>query len=206
MAAYLLRRTIILIVSLFVAAVALFVEHGVEGTSVPQIAEAAGISLRTLWRYFPSKEDVVFTEIDDRLEEAAEKFARRAPGESPLQTIRRVVSDVIETLVAGQGEYAGLQIQLVLERPGLRAKALQRLTDTQEEIEGLLRELCPGIDEIDAVAASGIALGGMQAVVIHCRRHGYDPPSMTAALDRAMSVVEHGLGSVAGLAELSPRS
>jgi AcrR family transcriptional regulator len=38
------------------AAVRLFTEHGLDGTSVAQIAEAAGISTRTLWRYFPSKE------------------------------------------------------------------------------------------------------------------------------------------------------
>src|SRR4051794_4803933 len=37
-------------------AVRLFTEHGLEGTSVAQIAEAAGIATRTLWRYFPSKE------------------------------------------------------------------------------------------------------------------------------------------------------
>ena len=39
------------------AAVRLFTEHGLDGTSVAQIAEAAGISTRTLWRYFPSKEE-----------------------------------------------------------------------------------------------------------------------------------------------------
>jgi AcrR family transcriptional regulator len=39
------------------AAVRLFTEHGLDGTSVAQIAEAAGISTRTLWRYFPRKED-----------------------------------------------------------------------------------------------------------------------------------------------------
>lgn len=39
------------------AAVRLFTEHGVDGTSVAQIAEAVGISTRTLWRYFPSKEE-----------------------------------------------------------------------------------------------------------------------------------------------------
>lgn len=38
------------------AAVRLFTEHGLDGTSVAQIAEAVGVSARTLWRYFPSKE------------------------------------------------------------------------------------------------------------------------------------------------------
>jgi hypothetical protein len=115
--------------------------------------------------------------------------------------MRRGIVGIMEALVAGQGEYGTVQVRLVLERPGLRARALQRLMDTQEEIENRLRELCPGISEIDAVAASGIAIGGMQAVIVHCRRHGYDPLSMSAALDRAMAIVENGLGSVAALSE-----
>lgn len=102
------------------------------------------------------------------------------------------------------GEYGAVQIALILERPGLQARALQRMTHTQEAIEALLRELCPGIAEIDAVAASGIAVGGMQAVIAHCRREGYDPDAMRAALDRAVDIVEHGLTSVDALSRPSP--
>ena len=78
------------------------------------------------------------------------------------------------------------------------------MTDAQEQIEALLRDLCPGIAEVDAVAASGIAIGGMQAVVAHCRREGYDPPSMRRALDRAVEIVEHGLVSVEALSRPTP--
>jgi AcrR family transcriptional regulator len=41
------------------AAVRLFLAKGVAGTSAEEIAEAAGISSRTLWRYFPTKESCV---------------------------------------------------------------------------------------------------------------------------------------------------
>jgi AcrR family transcriptional regulator len=187
--------------ALATAALKLFAERGYEETTIADIAAAADVSPRTFFSYFPSKEDVVFAEIDDRLEEVAERLADRVPGESPLETIRRGIVGIMEALVAGHGEYGAVQIRLVAERPGLRARALQRLMDTQEEIENRLRDLCPDISEIDAVAASGIAIGGMQAVIMHCRRHGYDPLTTGAALDRAMDIVEHGLGSVAALAE-----
>ena len=181
------------------AALRLFAERGYEETTIADIAAAADVSPRTFFSYFPSKEDVVFAEVDDRLAEVAERLADRIPGESPIQTIRRGVVDVLEAIVSEHGEYGAVQVSLVLERPGLQARALQRLTDTQEKIEGLLHDLCPDIDEIDAAAAAGIAVGGMQAVVVHCRRHGYDPLSMRTALDRAVTIIENGLVTVDAL-------
>lgn len=185
------------------AALRLFAERGYEETTIADIAAAADVSPRTFFSYFPSKEDVVFAEIDDRLAEVAERL-RRTPGESPMETIRRSIVDVLEAVVAEHRDYGAVQVALVLERPGLRARALQRLMDAQEAIEALFRELCPGISEIDAVAAAGIAIGGMQAVVAHCRREGYDPVSMRTALDRAVDLVENGLVSVDALARPSP--
>lgn len=41
------------------AAVELFVDQGVTATTGEQIAQAVGVSSRTLWRYFPSKESCV---------------------------------------------------------------------------------------------------------------------------------------------------
>ncbi|MEU5876638.1 TetR family transcriptional regulator [Spirillospora sp. NPDC047279] len=178
-------------------ALRLFAERGYEETTIADIAAAADVSPRTFFSYFPSKEDVVFAEIDDRLAEVAERLATRPPGEPPLATIRRSMVDIMEALVSEAGQYGSVQIQLILERPGLRARALQRMTDTQQELEEHLHGLCPGISEIDAVAASGIAVGGMQAVIVHCRRHGYSPEAMRDALDSALTIVERGLGSVA---------
>ncbi|TDD74508.1 TetR/AcrR family transcriptional regulator [Actinomadura rubrisoli] len=185
--------------ALATAALRLFAEHGYEETTVADIAAAADVSPRTFFSYFPSKEDVVFAEVDDRLAEVAERLAEVAPGRSPLETIRMCLADVLWAIVSEHGEYGPVQIALILERPGLQARALQRLTDTQETIEALLREVCPDIGEIDAVAASGVAVGGMQAVIVHCRRHGYDPLSMRTALDRAVDIVERGLSSVEAL-------
>ena len=185
------------------AALRLFAERGYEETTIAEIAAAADVSPRTFFSYFPSKEDVVFAEIDDRLAEVSERL-RRTSGETPMETIRRSVIDVLEALVSEHGEYGAVQIALILGRPGLRARALQRMTDAQEKIEALLRDLCPDLSEIDAVVTSGIAIGGMQAVVAHCRREGYDPLSMRTALDRAVDIVEHGLVSVDALSRPSP--
>ena len=65
------------------AAVRLFTEHGLDGTSVAQIAEAAGISTRTLWRYFPSKEACAAPLLSFGLDRFA-SFVRAWPADRPL--------------------------------------------------------------------------------------------------------------------------
>jgi AcrR family transcriptional regulator len=65
------------------AAVRLFREHGVDGTSAAQIAEAVGISPRTLWRYCASKEECVAPLLDSGLDRLVETL-RRWPADRPL--------------------------------------------------------------------------------------------------------------------------
>ena len=65
------------------AAVRLFTEQGLDGTSVAQIAEAAGISTRTLWRYFASKEECAAPLLSFGLDRFI-AYVRDWPADRPL--------------------------------------------------------------------------------------------------------------------------
>lgn len=187
------------------AALRLFAERGYEETTIADIAAAADVSPRTFFSYFPSKEDVVFAEIDERLAEVREGLAHRPPDETPLESIRRIVLQMIEAIATEHGEYGAVQVRLILERPSLQARALKRMNDTEEEVLERLTELCPQLDEIDAVVISGAIVGGMKAVITHCRTHGYAPETTRKAVDRALAVIERGLGSIPALTRAAGR-
>lgn len=70
-------------------AIALFLEKGFERVSVAEVAAAAEISKPTLFRYFPSKEDLVLHRFADHEREAAQVVVARGPGTSPLDALRR---------------------------------------------------------------------------------------------------------------------
>lgn len=70
------------------AAWRLFLRKGFDATTVDDITEAVDVSQRTFFRHFPSKEAVLFADLEDQLERVAEAFERR-PADEPLVTAVR---------------------------------------------------------------------------------------------------------------------
>jgi AcrR family transcriptional regulator len=66
------------------AALPLLLRNGYEATTAEHLAEAAGVSVRTLFRYFPSgKDDVIVAELRRSLD-ALEQSIREQPGDIAL--------------------------------------------------------------------------------------------------------------------------
>lgn len=122
-------------------AAALFWDRGVVATSGDDIAAAAGLSTRTIWRYFRTKESCV----EPLLAKTAERFlasARRWPAE--LSLIEHLAADAIEHPLSAQDiedEVAALRIcTLTATDPALRTAYLM----VHDELE---RGLAPVIAE-----------------------------------------------------------
>ncbi|WP_020662060.1 TetR/AcrR family transcriptional regulator [Amycolatopsis benzoatilytica] len=75
------------------AAIALFLRSGFDRVSVAEVAEAAEVSKRTLFKYFPTKEDLVLHRFADHETETARVVLDRAAGETPLAALHRFFLD-----------------------------------------------------------------------------------------------------------------
>jgi AcrR family transcriptional regulator len=68
----------------------LFVKNGYEGTTLDAIAEAAGISRRTFFYYFKSKEDVLLTARDSGFREALRPaMLDESPDQAPIEAVQK---------------------------------------------------------------------------------------------------------------------
>jgi AcrR family transcriptional regulator len=73
------------------AAHELFAERGYHATTLPDIAEAADVSTRTIFAYFPSKEDILFSDFAAMKDALAQALAERPEGEEALETVREFI-------------------------------------------------------------------------------------------------------------------
>jgi AcrR family transcriptional regulator len=73
------------------AALELFQAQGVEATSAEQIASAAGVTLRTFYRHFPSKHDLLFADYDSGLQWFRRALAARPTDEPIIESVRAAI-------------------------------------------------------------------------------------------------------------------
>jgi AcrR family transcriptional regulator len=73
------------------AAVVRFIAQGVEETSAEEIAADAGVSLRTFYRHFASKHDLLFADYDAGLHWFRDALASRSPDESIIESVQFAV-------------------------------------------------------------------------------------------------------------------
>ncbi|SES25325.1 transcriptional regulator, TetR family [Lentzea xinjiangensis] len=78
------------------AAWSMCVEHGLDGVTVEQIARAAGVSLRTFFNYFSSKEEAVMAGDTLAAETFVREFAARPPGEPVPVAVREALHSLYQ--------------------------------------------------------------------------------------------------------------
>jgi len=89
------KRSELMISELEGVALLLFEERGFDTVTVEDIASAAHISVRTFYRYFPAKEDVLQVKIDRRSKALRAALATRPDDEAPLQSLRLALGEVV---------------------------------------------------------------------------------------------------------------
>ncbi|SCK42685.1 transcriptional regulator, TetR family [Variovorax sp. HW608] len=102
----------------------LFERFGFEATSVDEIALLAGISPRTFYRYFSSKEELVLSWLDDLGPVVRRRLIERPASEPMLEALRRCL-DPFSSLTGQQKREFDLVARLSQESPSLHSGILQ---------------------------------------------------------------------------------
>lgn len=120
------------------AALRLALEKGADNVTVEEIAEAADVSVRTFFNYFPHKEHAILGRNPEHMERALERMRTTPADESPLTTMWHVVSEVLADLER-EGELSR-RGELIMSSPNLVYQLMMSSFDDERQLTAALAE------------------------------------------------------------------
>lgn len=138
----------------------LFVRHGYDATTVDEIAAAAGMSQRSFFRYFASKEDVVLVKFEAVGDLLAAALASRPASEDPWAALRSAF-DVIVDPTERDPRHGLVLLRITSQSPALRAGRLEQQARWQDLLTPLVAErlsTTAAIHDARAAAVTAAAL------------------------------------------------
>ena len=168
-------------------AFALFRDHGFEAVTVAHIADAANIGRRTFFRYFPSKNDVVWGDWDRALAEFAARLAA-ADAHRSLATVLRQAVVEYNTVPAAAAAQHRLRMELILHVPVLQAHSTLRYAQWRHVVAGYVgRRLSTDPSSLTPQVIAAATLGAAtSAYELWLRQSTAGPAVLTELLDAAM--------------------
>jgi AcrR family transcriptional regulator len=145
------------------AAMSLFLKRGFDGTTIEDITEAADVSKRSFFDYFPSKEEVVFAWQDSFADSLAAAVAERPADEPAVKVVEEALTSAI--MAALDPQSLALH-DLIRETPVLCARNQLKYTKLEQKLTDALLARTRGND------AEHLRIRLLSAVVVGAMRVG----------------------------------
>lgn len=178
------------------AALELFLEQGFDETRVDEIAEAADVSPRTFFSYYPTKEEVVFSDLDPDFEAMRSRLSERPPGESAVDALRAWIGE----RMASPGFSDADEIRrrkLIRATPALAAYELAHVDSRFRSVlaAAVADDLGQASDDLAPQMVAAAASAALRAMVdYYADADGADDPEKL--LDKATGFLDAGLATL----------
>jgi mycofactocin system transcriptional regulator len=148
-------------------ALALFAEQGFEETTLDDVAAAVGVSRRTLFRYYPSKNDMVWGDFDWVLRRLRDLLARTDPS-APLMEALAEAAVASNRYEPGDLPELRIRMTLITTVPSLQAHSMLRYAEWRDVVaEFAAQRLGTAPGDLVPQAIGHAALGASMAAFEH---------------------------------------
>jgi AcrR family transcriptional regulator len=176
----------------------LFAAQGFHETTIPQIAEAADVSPRTVSAYFPHKQDLAFPDAEEEFASLKARLRDRRPGETATDALR----DWLRSWLEDEGERVAereIRRRVIRGDDGLRAYEHHYTLRVQGLIaEAIARDLGGSVNDLEPRMAAAATV-----TVFDLIEEDYDAcepaqPGDDGDLDAAFAVIDRALMFIGG--------
>jgi AcrR family transcriptional regulator len=182
-------------VALAKAGLRLFAERGYDETTLAEIADAAGVSTRTIFAYFASKEDILFANLQTMCDSVAGAVTERPAGMDALTALR----DFIVSSASQKDEVDHRLAELIAADPTLASHQRARVSQLQDMLAAeLAKDLGVGKDDLRPNVAAASLVSAFE--VLERQGSGASKPAtaaeIAAAVDPIFAFVRAGLDAL----------
>lgn len=182
-------------------AVELFLSRGFDGVTVENVADAADVSPRTTYRYFPTKEDLALAYLADLDNRFLDSVRARPTDEPPLTSLRHAMADTWMWLESSGESETYLALQTFIEtHPGLLAANLRRGYRQEELLVAALetRPVFQHGNDLEARLVVAAFAGASRVALTTWRRSSGTVAMLVHALDTCIATLLPALQSASG--------
>ena len=181
------------------SAMRLFEQQGYEQTTVAEIAFGAGVSTKTFFNYFASKDEVLFPHLSRRIDAAVELIERRGPDDQMADVLVAAMQHMLADALTEEvdGGLAAVRLPMIMSVPAVQAATLHRyfLAETQlaRTLQSAYRD---ALDLAAAAAVIGSVMGAAIAAALVCLQEGDTTEQLRVAVERAVDIAIRGVRNV----------
>ena len=184
----------------------LFAERGFDHVTVAEIAREADVSEKTVFNYFPAKEDLFYSRLEAFEEDLLTALRERGEGTSVLAAFRSFLMgrQGVFALDEGATEQLRTMTRLITDSPALLAREREVFERYADALAALIAEemdAAPG--DVEPRAVAGALLGVHRALIDYVRRRALDGasaseigPDVRRQAKRAFARLERGLADL----------
>jgi AcrR family transcriptional regulator len=181
----------------------LFAERGYQATTLNDIADAAEVSRRTIFAYFPSKEEILFCDFEATAKTLEDALAARPSGMDALQVVREFI---ISQAPKGEDELDPVRRRIVEQDETLRSRMRARMARMEDLIAAAIADdLGAAEDDLrpHVVAASlSAAFGVISEREAARKRKPRSPDDVARVIDPIIVFLRGGLDALSKAGDL----
>ena len=177
-------------------ALELFEQQGFQATTIPQIAERADVSPRTVSAYFPHKEDLAFPDVAEDFAGLEARMRERPPQETATAALRGWIESWLEDERALERR---VRRRVIRADDGLRAYEHRHTRRAQEIIvAAIARDLGASAGDLEPRMAAAATLTVFELIDEVLDPAVRDDGDALAAVDRALLFIGAGIRALGG--------
>ena len=172
------------------AGMRLFAERGFDATTVDEVADAAGVSRRTLFRYFGSKGDIVMEWARGTTSVLVAALRARPPAEEPLCSLRAAFVAMCAS-IGGSSAHIRSVIEMIERSPSLRPYSLLKHARWEDALAELLAQRRPELDTMHRTLLARAAVAAFRSALDEWLRTEPEraDPDPRVEVDRAFALL-----------------